>query len=133
VSHDNVALLRRAVDAFNRRDLDGFLELADPGVEFTPYERVVEGLGPYRGHDGVRTWWENSFEAFPDLTAELHEVRGRGDKTVARGRLFGTGAGSGAAFERTLWLAHEWRDGKNVWWYAFEDEAEALKALGLDE
>ena len=34
----------------------------------------------------------------------------------------GRAQGSGAAFERTLWLAHEWRDNKTVWWHAFESE-----------
>ena len=122
-------MFRQVIDAFNRRDFDAYLALMDPSVEFMPYERAVEGLGPYRGHDGVRTWWENSLQA----TAELYDVRSRGDKTFARGRLYGTGAGSGAAFERTLWMAHEWRDGKVVWWHAYESEAEALKAVGLEE
>jgi len=44
-----------AVDAFNRRDLDAYLELIEPDVELTPYERAVEGLGPYRGHGGGAT------------------------------------------------------------------------------
>jgi hypothetical protein len=30
-----------------------------------------------------------------------------------------------------MWLANEWRDGKTVWWCAFESEAEALEAIGL--
>src|SRR3954451_3348939 len=133
MSQENVELLHQAIDAFNHRDLAAFLALMDPSVEFMPYERAVEGLGPYWGHDGVRTWWENSLQAIPDLTAELHDVRGRGDKTVARGRLYGTGAGSGAAFERTLWLANEWRHGRTIWWYAFDNEAAALKNVGLAE
>ena len=58
MSQENVELIQRAFEAFNRRDLDAFLELMAPEVEFTPYERALEGLGPYRGHDGVRTWWE---------------------------------------------------------------------------
>jgi hypothetical protein len=39
-----VELLRRAVDAFNRRDLDAYLALQDSGVEFTPFESEVEAL-----------------------------------------------------------------------------------------
>ena len=128
MSRENVSLFRQVIDAFNRRDFDAYLALMDPSVEFMPYERAVEGLGPYRGHDGVRTWWENSLQA----TAELYDVRSRGDKTFARGRLHGTGAESGATFDRTLWLANEWRDNKAVWWHAFENEAEALKAVGLE-
>jgi ketosteroid isomerase-like protein len=133
MSQANVELQHRAVDAFNRRDLDAYLALQDSAVEFTPYERAVEGLGPYRGHDGVRTWWENSFETFPDLALELHDVRGHGDKTLVCGRLHGTGVGSGASFEQTAWLAVEWREKRVVWWYAFQNEADALEAAGLAE
>jgi hypothetical protein len=32
-----------------------------------------------------------------------------------------------------LWLVNEIRDGKVVWWHAFESEAEALEAAGLSE
>lgn len=130
MARENVELLHQAIDTFNRRDLDAFLALMDPGVEFTPYERALEGLGPYRGHDGVRTWWEESSATLPDLRAELYEVRELGNVTVSRGRLRGTGAGSGASFERTLWMANEWRAKKQVWWRAFESEAEALEAAG---
>src|ERR1700681_2011083 len=79
------------------------------------------------------SWRRKTPAARSPLTAELHDVRALGDKTFARGRLYGTGAGSGAAFERTLWLAHEWRHDKTVWWHAFESEAEALEAAGMSE
>ncbi|MFN2616921.1 MAG: nuclear transport factor 2 family protein [Thermoleophilaceae bacterium] len=128
MSQENVDLVYQAIDAFNRRDIDAFLALMDSDVEFTPYERAVEGLGPYHGHGGVRTWWDESFATLPDFSAELLEVRDLGAVTFAHGRLRGTGAGSGAAFERTLWMAVEWRDGKQLWWHAFESEAEALEA-----
>jgi ketosteroid isomerase-like protein len=133
MSQENVELLHQAIEAFNRRDLDAYLATNDPDVEFTPYERAVEGLGPYRGHDGVRIWWEESFAVLPDLRAELYEVRALGDTTVARGRLRGTGTGSGASFERALWLVNEWRDKKVVRWHAFASEADALEAVDLSE
>jgi len=131
MSQENMDLLRQVIDAFNRRDLDALLALMDPGVEFTPYERAVEGLGPYLGHEGVRSWWEDAFDPFPDLSAELYDLRAVEDITYARGRLRGTGAGSGASFERTLWLAVKWRDKKEVWWHAFESEADALGAVNV--
>ena len=133
MSQENVELLHRDIDAFNRRDLDAFLALMDPAVEFTPYTRALEGLGPYRGHEGVRAWWEESFAALPDLSVDLYEVRDLGDVTLSRGRLRGTGAGSGASFGRTLWMVTEWRDNKEIWWSSFESEAEALEAAGLSE
>ncbi len=133
MSQENVELTYRAHDIFNRRDLAAYLVLTDPDVEFTPYEVSVQGGRPYRGHRGVRSWWEESFAVLPDLRSELYEVRDLGDMTVVHGCIRGQGAGSGASFERTLWQAIEWRDKKIVWWRAFATEAEALEAAGLRE
>ena len=133
MSRENVELTYRAHDTFNQRDLDAFLALNDPDVEFTPYEVGVQGGEPYRGHGGIRGWWEETFGVLPDLRSEIYEVRDLGDMTVVHGRLRGHGAGSGASFERTLWQVIEWRDGKQAWWCAFGSEAEALEAMGLRE
>jgi ketosteroid isomerase-like protein len=131
MSEQNRDLVQRAFDAFNARDLDRFLALMDAEVEFTPYERAVEGLGPYRGHQGVRSWWDDSFAALPDFRVEPGEIRAIGDVTLTHGRLHGQGAASGATFERELWHVARWRDKKQIWWSAFESEAEALEAAGL--
>jgi ketosteroid isomerase-like protein len=133
MSHDNVELTYRAHDAFNRRDLEGFLALMDPETEFTPYEVAVQGGSPYCGREGMRTWWEESLEVLPDLVVELDEVRDLGDTVLVRGRLHGHGAGSGAPIERPLWGIVEWRDGKQIRYRAFVSEAEALEAAGLPE
>jgi ketosteroid isomerase-like protein len=130
---ENIELIRRAFDAFNTRDLDAFLDLMDPEVEFVPYERALEGLGPYRGHDGVRAWWEDASAAFPEFQIEAHEIRDLTDVTVTHGRLRGLGASSGAAFDRELWHIAKWRDKRQVWWAAFETESEALEAAGLQK
>ena len=42
MSQENVEIVRRGFDAFNRRDLDAFLALFDPDVEFTAYAMQSE-------------------------------------------------------------------------------------------
>ena len=126
-------IVRGGHDTFNRRDLDGYLALHDPDVEFTPYERAVEGLGPYRGHEDVRRWWGEAFETLADFKVELGEIRDLGDLIIVRGYLRGHGTGSGAAFERNYWGLFRVRDHRIVWWHAFQSEAEALEAAGLSE
>jgi len=133
MSQENVRLLYEVISAFNRRDLDAYLALMDPEVEFTPYEVSVQGGQPYRGHAGIRTWWHDTFEVLPDLNVEVYEVRGVKDKVFVRGCLRGQGAGSGAPIERPMWLATGWREKLEVWWVAFQNEAEALNAVGLEE
>src|SRR5829696_3125068 len=59
MSQENVELLHRAYDAFNRRDLVAFLALCARDVEFISYWMEVEGGGSYRGDGGVRRWWES--------------------------------------------------------------------------
>jgi ketosteroid isomerase-like protein len=124
-------MVYRVIDAFNRRDLDAFLAGMAPDIEFAPYEVMVQGGNPYRGHDGVRRWWEESFAVLPDLRAEIHDVRDLGDVAVVAGRLRAHGTGSGAPIERQMWLAIEWRQGVEVWWASYESEAEALEAARL--
>src|SRR6185295_6111883 len=114
MSQENVDLHHRAIAAFNRRDLSTYLAMMDAEVEFTPYEVWVQGGEPYRGHAGVRSWREESFAVFPDLRAKVDETRDFGDRTIAGGRLYGQGAGSGASLERAMWLANGWRDGKCI-------------------
>ena len=47
---ESIDLLHQTFDAFNRRDLDAFLALCDPEVEFISYLMQVAGGQPYRGH-----------------------------------------------------------------------------------
>ena len=118
-------------DAYRDRDVERMVRLCGQNGTFRYVPMGAQGEGRLR--EEGKAVWSGLIEAFPDLTAELLDVRGQGNKTFARGRLYGTGAGSGAAFERALWLAHEWRDGRLLWWRAFESEAEALSAAGLRE
>ncbi len=46
---------QRFIDAFNRRDADDLVALADPNIEFHPTTLVGRGK-VYHGHDGLRRW-----------------------------------------------------------------------------
>jgi ketosteroid isomerase-like protein len=133
MSQENVEIAYRAYDAFNRRDLDAFLALCDPHVEFISYLVQVEGGGPYRGHNGVRSWWERLLGVYPDFRSEVEETRDLGDLTIARVRVHGHGVESDAPMEQTVWVTAEFRNGKIVWWRFVRSEAEALDAAGLSE
>ena len=49
---------------------------------------------------------------------------------LGRVRISGQGTGSEVLSAQTVWYASEWRDGKLLWYRAFENESEALKAVG---
>ncbi len=127
----NAELYRRGIEAFNRRDLEGFLALADPDVIGVSRVLAIEG-GPYRGHDGVRDWWQALLDVFPDFFVEILWVREGGPVTVAELSNRALGEGS-AALEDLVWQLAEWREGRVVRWEIYQSEREALEAAGLSE
>jgi SnoaL-like domain len=131
MSQENVERYRRLTDAFNRRDWDATVSMADEQIEVE--SRLVAMEGGYRGHDGLRRWWDTFLAAFPDYTIEVLELRDLGDVTLSRIRGYGHGAASATPVVDPFWFAMRWRDGKYVWWRYFGTEAEALKAVGLEE
>jgi ketosteroid isomerase-like protein len=131
MSQENVKLVHRAFDAFNRRDLDATLALMDDDVEGVPRIAAIEGS--YHGHEGMRRWWKNLLDTFPDFTVKVGESRDIGDMTVAAVHLRGQGAGGDTPTEATIWHVARWRLGKCVWWRTFSTRPEALEAVGLSE
>lgn len=132
MSEENVERYRRLIDAFARRDLDAFLELFGPNVDFAPRIAELEGSS-YTGHEGIRSWWETMFRLFSEYRVEIDEARDVGDVTFGRVRLIGHGMGSGAPVGETQWHVAEWRDGAIVRWRSFRSELEARQAAGLPE
>jgi ketosteroid isomerase-like protein len=131
MSQENVELYRRGIEAFNRRDLEAFLALAHPDVVGVSRVLAIEG-GPYRGHDGIRVWWNTLLDVFPDFSIEILDVRDGGRVTVAA--LCNRARGEGrAALEDFVWQIAEWTDGKVVSWEIHGSERAALEAAGLAE
>jgi ketosteroid isomerase-like protein len=133
MSEEGIELLHQACDAFNRRDLDGFLALCDPEVEFISYLAQVEGGKPYRGHDGVRDWWERLIGVYPDISTEIEEARDLGGRAIARWHMHARGVESDVPVDQTTWQVGEYRRGKTIWWHFFASEEEAIEAAGLQE
>ena len=91
MSQENVELVRRSFEAFNRRDIASMLALCDPDIEYFSHLVELEGGGPFRGHDGIQSWWERLLAVSPDFRAEIEEVRDLGAVTVTRQRAHGHG------------------------------------------
>jgi uncharacterized protein len=127
---ENVELLKRGYEAFNRRDLDAVFDLLDPDIEFVTDERVPFA-GTYRGHEEMRRLLRDQEEVFGQLTMEPYEFFETGDRVVAFVRQRARGQASGAEVEITI--GHLWtiRNGKAVRWQGFPEREKALEAAGL--
>ena len=134
MSRENVEELRAIAEAayaaVNAGDLDAFLAVAHEDVEFTSMVAEAEGT-IFRGHDGMRTWWQTVRGAFQDVRWELFDVRESDDRGIIHLRMSGTLGG--APLQQTMWQAVKVREGKVTWWALFRTEREALEAVGLSE
>ena len=87
MSQENVALFRKAIDCYNRRDIEAMLVIWHPEAEWYPFTAQVEGDDAYHGHEGLRRWWANVDATFEEIEASVAEVRDLGDTVLALGRL----------------------------------------------
>jgi ketosteroid isomerase-like protein len=116
-------------EAFRRRDLDAFVDHMDPEVEFTSL--ILEVEGTYRGHDGIRSWWNEVLAVFPDWQPQVEDARAVGDRVLLRIRAEGEGTGSGIGLDRMIWQVAEVRDGRLTGWKFFRSEHDAAAAAAM--
>jgi ketosteroid isomerase-like protein len=134
MSRENVELIRRSIDAFNRNDPDAAVEVMHPEVEWQTLD-VLPDTATYRGREGVKEFWQVWQDTFRGFHLHLDAcVPVSEDQVIATLRVSGEGAGSGAGVESpSFFQVLEIRDGQVVRARMFATEEEALEAAGLSE
>ena len=115
MSEENLEIVRRSYEAFNRRDFDALLEAWDPEIEwhqFTPFpDRAV-----YRGREEVRDRFlkQQLVEQFGDFSIDIEELVDAGDHVVMIGHIVAHGSTSGVPIRLRVVNILEFRGGKLV-------------------
>jgi len=131
VPSENVELVRRGYEAWNRGDVEGVLAFLDPEIDWRGYSHVPES-GTLAGRDQVRAWLERFLEAWEELEIEPTDLIEAGDRVVALVRFRALGKESKIRVEGGV-DAHVWtvRDGNIVAVELYQGTREALAAVGL--
>ena len=134
MSQANVEAARRAVDGWNRGDIDAWLESAHPDVEWSSaVARRVEGAQTvWRGREEIRRFWDE-WHSLWDLSIEISDFRDLGDIVVALGGMQITGKGSGVDLAQPVGYVVEFDGDLIRKMSAYMDPSEALEAVGLRE
>jgi ketosteroid isomerase-like protein len=131
MSQENVERMRRAFEAFTRRDRVAWCELCDPDVEVTPVGDWPET--DVRGREAVWDFLVAADEPWEPGPYEMVEVIDADDKVVARQRRNLRGKSSGVEVEYDYWVVFTFRNAKAVRAEWFDARSEALQAVGLSE
>jgi len=135
MSQENVETIRRMYERWLRDDASLF-DTFDQEIELHP-DPSADWVGVndiYRGHDGVRSYMAQVYEAFEDYRPEVEDLLDAGDKVITLAIEHGRGRRSGARVEARR-TAHVWtmRANKAIRLDLYLDRAEALEAAGLRE
>lgn len=87
-SEQNKAALHRAIENWNKGDLNAYLQLYDSGCALHGYQ----GVGP--GLEGILKFYEDFWVAFPDSQIELGHIAAEGDKVACHFMLTATHQGN---------------------------------------
>jgi ketosteroid isomerase-like protein len=132
MSQENVELVRRAIEAWNRGDLDAILATLHPDLEYVT-TGVFPDLDPvYHGHDGFRRFWQDFREIWESLSIEIHELRDCGERVLLLMTFNGRGR-DGVEVRRQVASVVAFRDGLDVRHENYGDWTTALEAVGLSE
>src|SRR5262245_8629296 len=81
MSEENVEMVRRGYEAFNRGDYEGVDVYIHPEIEFHTYAQSPQA-GVYRGKEAVRKYNEDLFGQFESVRVEVDELLDAGDLVV---------------------------------------------------
>ena len=130
MSQENVEIVRRAWDAWQRGDLTGLLEtMRDDVVTVRPGLDNVT----YYGKQGFLELTADWSEQFAEWSATPEEFLDSGDRVVVRNHQIARGDTSGAPVESDFWYVYTIRGGKIIRQDFFASREEALEAAGLRE
>ncbi len=131
MSDDNLATVRRAMAAFNERDIEGFVATLDPDAELHSLRAQLEG-NPYRGPAGARRMFDDFHEDWEYLHIVLDELRPANEAVVALCHLRSRGRAGQVDLDVPVAFIWRFRDGKVAYGKVFSERADALRAAGLE-
>ena len=135
MSQENVERVREALVAYNRGDLDAFLdEYWTDDIDYRAVEGAPDDHGPIHGKAEMRAYMQDWFDTFDDLKVEPLEVIDAGqDQTVAVVRFGGRAKLSGVEVDLTFAALYTVREGKVARGREYWTKEQALEAAGLRE
>jgi ketosteroid isomerase-like protein len=132
MSQENVEIVRRWIELFNRRDAEGLIELTEPDFEMKSLLVLIEG--EFRGHASFPHAYfdavDDAYDHFQTLPAEFIDA---GETVVVDTTVSWRGKASHASGETPVVAAFWLKAGKVFREETFVDRAEALRAVGLPD
>jgi ketosteroid isomerase-like protein len=134
MSQENVEIVRRSTDAYNRRDLEGILENWAPDAVLDWSNSRGFDAGVYRGHDEIRAVTQRFLANWDEVRIEIVDgpVEVEDGVLITENVVYLRGRDGIEVQARSAWLITI-RDGEQTSITLYQTKREALEAAGLKE
>ncbi len=132
MSKENVEVVQRQVDAWNRCDLGVWLATfrSDAEIDWSRARGPFKGV--YRGHGEHEAFWDVFWSTFEDVQIETHGFTEAGSEVVVSNTGHSRGRQGIEVIARSTFVFTV-ENGQITRIRLFQERAEALEAVGLSE
>jgi ketosteroid isomerase-like protein len=136
MSQENVEIVRRCLDAWNRGDFDGWMDSSHshPEIEWSSEVTMrMEGSETvFRGRDGLRKYWDE-WHSLWDVRIDPTEIRDLGGTVLVIAQTRTQVEASGIDIEGPVAYVFEFEGSLARRVRSYLDPSRALEAVGLSE
>jgi ketosteroid isomerase-like protein len=132
MTEQNVELVRRAIDAYNRRDFETMERLNHSDIELDWSASRGLQAGVYHGWEEVRRFYDNFLDTFEKVKMDPERFIESGDSVVVPNSALMRGRDGIETVARSA-LVFELRDGQVARICLYQETGEALEAAGMRE
>ncbi len=132
MSEENVEIVQRGIEAWNRRDLKLWLALFSSDAEIDWSRSRAPHKGVYRGHGELEAFWDVFWSTFEDVQLETYGLAEAGSEVIYSNTSHSRGRGGIEVIARST-LVWTVENGQITRIRMFQERDEALEAVGLRE
>jgi ketosteroid isomerase-like protein len=132
MSQENVEVVRRHAEAWNRRDLTAWLASFRPDGEVDWARSRGPLKGVYRGRGELEAFWDAFWSTFEDVQLETHDLTDAGSEVVFSNTAHVRGREGIEVIARSTFV-YTFENRQITRLRMFQERAEALQAAGLSE
>jgi uncharacterized protein len=132
MSQENLEIVRRGYEAFERGDIQTVLSLLDPEIE-ARVDPSLPDWEPYYGHEAFMSFLQAWLEPWETYRIEIDDLIDVGDRVLVVVRELGRRKDTEFELEQRGYAVWTLKDGKAVRLDSFYEWSEALEAAGLSE
>jgi ketosteroid isomerase-like protein len=133
MSPQNVEIARGIYEAWNRGDVDALVAAFDRNAQVRPALSAFMRSTVYRGQDGVRDWFADTYEPWSDLRVEPLRFIEAGERLVVVVCLHARVPGGRVPVDSEIAHVVTIRNGRIVRLDGYDEPQAALRAAGVAE